>query len=278
MRKLALLIVASASAATVAAHDFWVQPQSFAAAVDSPVPVTIEVGHGTLRQRWSAALDRIAKFAAVGPTGLVDRRADLKPPTGGASDAEMRFAQPATYIIVLETNRAESNLPALRFNDYIAAEGIAPAIALRAQAGTTDTPGRELYSRRAKALVRIGASPEPQPQVTRPVGMTLEIVPNRDPYAMGVDQSLPVTVLYNGHPLAGAFVKLNNLDFDARPVETHKTDARGQATFTIPFRGLWQMNVVWTKSLIGNPKADFDTVFSSLTFGYSRPGTTPVRG
>jgi uncharacterized GH25 family protein len=79
-------------------------------------------------------------------------------------------------------------------------------------------------------------------------------------------------VIYDGHPLAGAFVKLNNLDFDARPVETHKTDARGQATFTIPFRGLWQMNVVWTKPIRGNPKADYDTVFSSLTFGYPRPG------
>jgi uncharacterized GH25 family protein len=108
--------------------------------------------------------------------------------------------------------------------------------------------------------------------VTRPVGMTLEIVPNRDPYSLGGDTTLPVTVIYDGHPLAGAFVKLNNLDFDARPVETHKTDARGQATFTIPFRGLWQMNVVWTKPIRGNPKADYDTVFSSLTFGYPRPG------
>jgi len=272
MRKFTFLLAALGSAATGAAHDFWVQPQSFAAAVNAPVPVTIEVGHGTARQRWSAALDRITTFAAVGPSGTADRRADLKRPDGGASDAELRFAAPGTYIIVLETTRAESDLPAIRFNDYITAEGIAPALIARAAAKAAGTDGRELYSRRAKALVRIGTSAAPQPQVTRPVGMTLEIVPNRDPYSLGGDKTLPVTVIYDGHPLAGAFVKLNNLDFDARPVETHKTDARGQATFTIPFRGLWQMNVVWTKPIRGNPKADFDTVFSSLTFGYPRPG------
>ncbi|QYE34982.1 DUF4198 domain-containing protein [Polymorphobacter sp. PAMC 29334] len=278
MRKLAFLLAALGSAATLDAHDFWVQPQIFAAEVNAIVPVTIEVGHGPFRQRWSAALDRITKFAAVGPAGTVDRRADLKRPDGGPSDADMRFAAPGTYVIVLETTRAESVLPGIRFTDYITAEGIAPAVDLRARNKTTDTPGRELYSRRAKALVRVGTSTAPQPQVTRPVGMTLEIVPIRDPYALGSDMTLPVQILYDGHPLAGAFVKLNNLDFDARPVETHKTDAKGQATFTIPFRGLWQMNVVWTKPIAGNPKADFDTVFSSLTFGYPRPGATPGRG
>lgn len=276
MRKL-IFLLALGSAATLDAHDFWVQPQIFAAGVDASVPVLIEVGHGPFRQRWSAAIDRITKFAAVGPAGSADHRADLKPPSN-AVDAEMRFAAPGTYIVVLETTRAESVLPGIRFTDYINAEGITPAIATRAKAGLTDSPGRELYSRRAKALIKIGAATKPQVQVTRPVGMTLEIVPNRDPYALGSDQTLPVTILYEGHPLAGAFVKLNNLDFDARPVETHKTDASGQATFTIPFRGLWQMNVVWTKPLKGNPKADFDTTFSSLTFGYPRPGASPGRG
>ncbi len=84
---------------------------------------------------------------------------------------------------------------------------------------------------------------------------------------------LPITVLYAGQPLAGAYVKLNNLDFDARPVATATTDAHGSAVFTVPFKGLWQMNVVWTKP-IRDTKADFDTVFSSLTFGWSRATAT----
>ena len=268
MRRTSLFIAAILSADAAAAHDFWLQPRDFAVAVNAPVPMTIEVGHGPARQRWSAAIDRIATFAAVGPAGRKDIHTALQPP-GGPADATIGFSQPGAYVVVLETNRAASDLPAIRFNDYIKAEGIAPAIAARAATGATDAPGRELYSRRAKAIVRVGDAATAQPQVTRPVGMTLEIVPQRDPTAAGFDMTLPVTILYEGRPLAGAFVKLNNLDFDARPVATAITDARGAATFTVPFKGLWQMNVVWTKP-IKDPKADFDTVFSSLTFGWSR--------
>lgn len=268
MRHLAFVIAAIFGADAAGAHDFWVQPRDFAAGVGTVMPLTIEVGHGPARQRWSAAIDRIATFEAVGSMGTKDIHAALLPP-GGPADANVSFSQPGTYIVVLATNRAASDLPAIRFNDYIRAEGIAPALAARAAANATDTPGRELYSRRAKAIVRVGTTAAPQPQVTRPVGLTLEIVPGRDPTAADFDMTLPVTVLYEGKPLAGAFVKLNNLDFDARPVATAISDAHGAAVFKVPFKGLWQMNVVWTKP-IRDPKADFDTVFSSLTFGWNR--------
>jgi uncharacterized GH25 family protein len=268
MRTLMLLIAALTSADAAAAHDFWVQPHDFVVAPGATVPMTIEVGHGPARQRWSAPLDRITTFAAISRGGRKDIRSALRP-AGGQSDADVGFSAAGSYVIVLETTRAESNLPAIRFNDYIAAEGIVPALRARAKAGTTDTPGRELYSRRAKALIRVGEGGAPQPQITRPVGLTLEIVPAVDPTAPDFAMTLPVTILYEGRPLAGAFVKLNNLDFDARPVETHLTDGSGRATFKIPFKGSWQMNVVWTKP-IADPRADFDTVFSSLTFGEIR--------
>ena len=264
----AVLGAAVLGAESATAHDFWLQPRDFAVGVGAPVALTIEVGHGPARQRWSAALDRVATFTAIGPGGTKDIRPALTPP-GGPADASLSFSQPGAYVVVLETNRAASDLPAIRFNDYLKAEGIAPAIAARAAARTTDSPGREVYSRRAKAIVRVGEAAAAQPQVTRPVGLTLEIVPRRDPTAAGFDMTLPVTVLYHGQPLAGAFVKLNNLDFDARPVATAVTDSRGGATFAVPFKGLWQLNVVWTTP-IRDPKADFDTVFSSLTFGWNR--------
>lgn len=250
------------------AHDFWVQPSDFVAAPGATVPIVIEVGHGPARQRWSAPIDRVTTFSAVGPTGIKDIRSALLPP-GGKSDADVSFSVPGSYIVVLETSRSESNLPAIRFNDYIKAEGIVPALTSRAATGATDTPGRELYSRRAKALIRIGTGTAPQPQMLRPVGLTLEIVPGIDPTAPDFAMTLPVTILYEGKPLVGAFVKLNNLDFDSRPVATQVTDGKGRASFKVPFKGLWQMNVVWTKP-IKDPRADFDTVFSSLTFGQER--------
>ena len=107
----------------------------------------------------------------------------------------------------------------------------------------------------------------PQPQLLQPVGMSLEIVPQRDPFQTRRGQALPLRVLYQGRPLAGATVKLNNLDNDAQPFATAVTDAVGSVAFAHPGAGHWQFNVIWTRPLLGNRDAEFETTFSSLTFG-----------
>jgi uncharacterized GH25 family protein len=76
-----------------------------------------------------------------------------------------------------------------------------------------------------------------------------------------------VRVLYEGRPLAGALVKLTDLAHDAAPLEQHRTDGEGRAGFVMPTGGAWMMDVVWTKPLT-DEGVDFETVFSSLSFGF----------
>jgi uncharacterized GH25 family protein len=267
--RLGAVLVASSLAAPAVGHDFWVQPLDFWIAPNTSVMTTLQVGHGEFRERWDSDPARVTLFRSLGPGGeVVDHRPVLR--AGSMSqDHPIRFGAAGTHVLMLQTNYAESTLPALRFNDYLKQEGLTPALALRARTRTEDRPGREIYSRRAKALVQVGAATDkPQPWVTRPVGLSLEIVPDVNPYALGAGGRLPVRVVYQGKPLPGATVKLNDLHFDGRPVKSLVTDAAGRAVFVIPRRGAWQLNVLWTKPLIGNPEADFDTTFSSLTFGF----------
>jgi len=49
------------------------------------------------------------------------------------------------------------------------------------------------------------------------------------------------------------------------------SDGEGRVAFPAPDAGTWLMTVVWSKPIAGNARADFETVFSSLTFGFSRP-------
>lgn len=268
MRHVALLAIGLGFSGAATAHDFWLQPAAFSVAPNTVVPVNALIGHGAARQRWAVGIDRVVQFKDVSASGTRDRRAELRL-GNGAQDALLALDTPGTHILVLESTHAISELPSLRFNNYLAEEGLTPALALRARAGSTDTGGREIYSRRAKALVQVGpAGSTPQPQVTRPLGLTLEIVPQKNPYMLAPAEALPVQVLYEGKPLAGALVKLINLDFDARPLEMRRTDAAGLAAFKVPRQGKWLLNVVWTKPIAGNPNADFDTTFSSLTFGF----------
>jgi uncharacterized GH25 family protein len=94
-------------------------------------------------------------------------------------------------------------------------------------------------------------------------------VPEANPYALPQPPELPVRILYEGRPLTGALVKLTNLDDDATPFETHLTDRDGRASFAMPNSGAWLVNVIWTKALPQTEETDFETIFSSLSFGFS---------
>lgn len=260
------LALALALAAPAQAHDFWLQPRRFQVPAGAPVPVTVEVGHGRDNDRWGGTATRLVRLDATGPAGVVDLRAAFVE-GDGPFDLLPRFTAPGTYVVAMHTTHALSDLPALRFNDYAKLEGVTPILDARARAGTTNRPGREIYSRRAKTIVQSGP-PARARHVTRPVGLSLEIVPERDPYALGRDRALPVHVVFEGRRLPGALVKLTDLSRDAEPVAQARTDARGRAVFRVPPQGDWLLNVVWSKPLAGDPRGDFDTTFSSLTFGY----------
>ena len=173
-------------------------------------------------------------------------------------------------MLVLETDdHAQSHLPAIRFNDYLETEGLTPALQQRERTHRMDADGFENYSRRAKSIVQVGPPwMESQEQVTKPVGLPLEIVPEVSPYTEPQPATLPVRVIYEGRPLAGALLKLTHLEQDAAPLETHLTDHEGRASFVMPKEGTWLLNVIWTKSLPSSRDADFETVFSSLSFGF----------
>lgn len=250
-------------------HDFWVQPAAYWVPPGVEGFFTLQVGHGPFRQRSLIPLSRILRFEGIGPH---DTRIDLRPRLqlgGRTSDGASDLQHPGTYILVLQTDaRAYSLLPAIRFNDYLRYEGLTPALDYRERTHRMTMDGSEKYSRQAKALVQVGKPSGPQQQVTRPVGLVLEIVPDVDPYANPRPNTLPVHVLYEGRRLAGALIMLTNLEHDANPVEVHLTDHNGEAEFVTPRGGEWLLNVVWTRVTPPASDTDFETVFSSLSFGF----------
>lgn len=268
----ALLAGVAALAAPALAHDFWIQPKAFRVAPGGAVPLSLQVGHGTERERSAMPQQRIVRLEAVAPGGSrIDLRQSLH--MGKAQgDASVRFAKPGLYVLAMTTDdTAISRLPAAKFNEYLAEEGLTPAAAFRKKLGRTRAEGVERYGRRTKTLVQVGAPDgKPQPHVTKPVGLTLELVPETNPYAVPRPARLPVRVYYQGKPLAGALVKRINLDQGASPVESVRTDAAGRVVFKTPAQGRWLLAVAWTRPLIGG-REDFETVFSSLTFGYPTP-------
>jgi uncharacterized GH25 family protein len=265
---LGLLVCSRAS--FIEAHDFWLQPSEYWIDPDVLDSMTLQVGHGPFRQRSPIPLRRITRFQAIAPNGVVVDLHQRLRLGQGAEDGDFRLSDPGTYVLVLQTDDgAQTHLPAIRFNDYLRVEGLTPALEQRARLHRMDADGSERYSRCAKSIVQVG---QPRAgllgQVNKPLGLPLEIVPEANPYGAKRLATLPVRVIYAGHALAGALVKLTNLANDASPFEVRLTDRDGRAGFTMPNAGAWILNVIWTKALPRSEETDFETVFSSLSFGF----------
>ena len=262
-----ILTLALLAAAPAAAHDFWIHPAQFRLDRPGSTTLTLHVGHGGEHQRSQIRAGRIRRFSAMAPDGEEhDLRAALH--IGDDSDAAFGLTGEGAHVLVLETDdHAQSHLPASRYDAYLAEEGLTPVALVRAQANRSGAEGSETYRRAAKAIIQVGQGGD-QGQASRPLGLPLEIVPERSPYALPRATNLPVRVLLHGRPLSGALLKLTDLDHDASPVATTRTDAEGRAAFALPGSGVWQLNVVWSEPRPEGSETEYETTFSSLTFGF----------
>jgi hypothetical protein len=208
----------------VAAQDFWLQPGVLRAEPGGPIPLSLLVGHGRERERSAMPLRRILRLEAMAPGGArIDLRERLH--LGAAKgDATVRLDAPGVYVIALTSDEgASSCLPAEKFNAYLAEEGLTPAIEQRKRQGRMQAEGIERYGRRTKALVQVGPpSRQAQPHLARPIGQTLELVPEANPYASTSPARLPVRAYHQGRPLAGALVKLIDRDAHARALAAQR--------------------------------------------------------
>ena len=252
------------------AHDFWLGPHSYHLDKAGVVPVSIMVGHPVDRARWALDPHRVTSLKSFGPDGVSDHQSRMKTLTPNG-DLLITLPGDGTHILTIETTSSVSLLAAEKFNAYLEEEGLTPIKTARKKSNSEDHDGREIYSRRGKALVQVGpVNAHTSDAVTRPLGMTLEIVPHQNPYRLETGAPLVSKVYYRGEAVEGVTIGLISLDTDRGLVEIQKTDAHGDVSFDRPVKGNWMLHAVWSDQLEDTVRGDYDTVFSSLSFGFKQ--------
>lgn len=243
----AIILVAMASQPAWG-HDFWIEPSSFAPAPGDLVTVALRVGErleGETLPRHDALIERFAAIGAGGEAPVLGL--DGQDPAG-----VMRPTQPGGEMIVYRSLRSRVELDPLKFRTYLDLEGL------------PDVPaGPEVFSRCAKALVRVGG--KGSPAFAKPAGLTLEIVPEADPYMLPSGAPLAVRVLYRGKPLRGVLVVALDLASANQP-QRIRTDAAGRARVALPRRGPWLIKAVHMVAAPVDAGARWESYWASLTF------------
>jgi uncharacterized GH25 family protein len=249
------------------AHDFWIVPSTFHPAPGGPLAVRLRVGERLRGDPVPRDPTKIERFALVG--------AAAERPILGPSAAEPAgfAAVPGSglYQIVYRSRRERVDLPAAKFEDYLTLEGLESISALRKSRGESSKPSTEVYSRAAKSLIWSGAGPGAGSDAgfDRPVGLELELVPEKDPYQLAPGGELPVRLLYRGKPLAGAMVfalDFHHADKTAPDRIAARTGRDGRVALRLPEAGFWLIETVHMISAPQETGVDWESLWASLTF------------
>lgn len=223
------LLIVSVFAVPAFAHDLWLIPPA-TAKVDETITLLAHSGSDFPTGDHAPDPAKFARLRAVGPDGK-----DVPLAAAGTKDQSglmtLKPAAAGVHVVSVQTTPKTITLAADKFNEYLVSDGLPAIYLLRSKEKTLDEPGVERYSKSPKALVRVGEGPTDA--ATKPLGLTLEIVPTRDPFALRPGDALPVKVLFRGEPLADA-----NLGW-AYPLEgttprgTIRTNKKGEALIPI---------------------------------------------
>lgn len=240
-------------------HDMWIEPVPGPIEPGDLVRMDVRMGHGGAVEPVLRNEGRLLRAEGHGPS----RTLDLPGLHGAQPMGVLRPDEPGTWILAYEGNAAPHRLTPGRFEDYLAEEGLEHIAELRRRAGTTETPGTELYSRSLKGLVTVGADAHDgrRPEDRR-IGLPLELVLER----IEGDGHLTLRLYADAPPrgpLAGSKVDFRRPD-GPEPEAWGRTDDDGRIRVRLD-PGPWVAATVWMREE-PSEAADWRTVFTTLTF------------
>jgi len=257
---LALLPLTLAVPVPAFAHDTWLLARS--SAIEPGTPVVLELTSGMAFSANETAIrpERVARAALR----LGGETSDLKERRSTAKSLQFT-AQPGKRGVAVgwvELAPKSIDLKPDEVKEYLDEIGASGSVRHAWAEMSVPRRWRELYTKHAKTYLRVG-----RPKVDRswgePVGMSLEIVPERDPTSVRPGEELAVRVLRRGKPLAAFSVGLVHEGETGGVLKT--TDGQGRATFAILKAGRWLLRGTDLRRS-AKPEADWESDFTTLTF------------
>lgn len=272
MKSIRLWLIVTCGVVTTAnlfAHDFWLSTGQWSASPGAKLTILANVGDRFPKPTSVTAPDRVESLKLFGHGETRDISGFRQEGQSLAADVALP-ASPGTYMALMVIKPRVIEIKPPDFHSYLTHEGLDSVIRERERRGEAQKPGRELYSRYAKLLIRAGDGPSTH--VTTAVGSPVELVPAVDPTGLRPGASLGVRLLANGKPvpdaLIGAIYASSTGNPDDWPLKA-RTDAQGQATFTLNAPGPWLVRSVHM-TRTADARAEWASYWASLTFDFAK--------
>jgi len=240
-------------------------PQKFFVRAGDKVEVSINSGDSFPESEVAPRLSRLEELKVISVKGdrvLTDLRV-----VGKAAIADAAIDATGTLIVAVRTAPNLIELEPKQFEKYISAEGLVEFVRSRANPARAGKSVRERYTKFAKALLVSG---EADDFYRHPVGYTLEIVPEKDPYLARQGDNLPVQVWLRGKPAQNLQLEATHLERARGGTAAKKiigrTGADGRVTVPVAVAGKWRLHTIFMEPCTDPGAAQWESYWASLTF------------
>jgi len=249
-------LVLAGCATTVSAHDFWIEPASYAPAAESQVAMALRVGmnfEGEPVPRKNEKVKRFVVLDARGETAVAGE-------PGADPAGSVRVGAAGSAVVGYVGTPSSITLDAKEFEAYLKEEGLAHVSAERARKGESGKPARETYSRCAKAIVRVGGVGGPG--FERALGCDFELVPEALP-AKESGGKARFRALYRGAPAPGIEVAALAKG-RSEPIKAI-TGVDGRVELDLGTPGVWLVKSVHMSRAPEASGFDWESIWASVT-------------
>lgn len=247
------------------AHEFWLEPQQYIFSRTDEINIRFKAGEAFTGDNWKGSREKVNELKLY-YADIVD---DLSDALSGEEGDSLQFSihEEGTAVVTFNNINSFIELEAEKFNAYLAEDGLQSVIDHRKQHNETDSVGREFYQRSVKTIVQVGALKTSvyKKQTTLPV----DIIPLSHPYLLKDGDSLTVKVLFKDEPLVNSKIRVWH-KLMGRVVDTSfMSNEKGEISFPVSTTGEWMVSCVTMIHLTDDPKAQWQSYWGSLTWGYT---------
>ena len=180
-----------------------------------------------------------------------------------------------TYVLGVSIVPRVIDLSAQDFNDYLRHDGVLDVLSARKAQGLLDQPATERYAKHVKAIVQVGDTRTNT--YHHRLNYPVEIVPQQNPYAQTVGDTLRVRVFREGAPLSQQRVYASHEEHHGNSGHSHqdggmhreavqtRTDEHGIAHIPLTHAGRWYVRLIHMEA-VTEPRLDYVSNWATLTF------------
>lgn len=261
-----LLLVSTTAPSPAQAHEYYLLPDDFSPKVGQ----TVAVRH-LLGQRFNGGeMPWINAWNIRSEVWIGGGQAPLRSSDGSLPALKLTPGNPELHIVVHESNISRLKFRTWeKFESYARKSGLQTILdrhlAEKRPMPSEEKPLIELYARFAKTLLTVAGDTR---AVDAQTGLRIELVAKANPLSLSAGAAMPVQLIYEGKPLAGATVHVFNR-IDSEIAHSLVTDRDGMAQIPDDGTGPYLLNAIHmidaTKDSKGDP-AHYQSFWASLTY------------